>query len=192
MTPPTGRRLVTAIAAVLIGTRVLAASSPGPERQAPGQASPEYMIKAAYLLNFARLIEWPPQAFAAAEAPITVGVVGADPFGQALELTFQGKTVNRRPIAVQRLQWSQDLRRCHILFVSQTDSGRLGELSNRVAGLPVLVVSEATQAAARGATINFRIEDDRVRFDVNVDAAKRAQLTVSSQILRVATIVRDR
>ena len=149
------------------------------------------MIKAAYLLNFARLVEWPRDAFTSVDSPVTIGIVGTDPFGEALEQTVEGKRINNRRIAVQRLQWHQDLRRCQIVFISSSDSARIGELTTRLAGLPVLIVGEARQLAARGATINFTIEDDRVRFEVNVEAARRARLTVSSQILRVAKIVKE-
>jgi hypothetical protein len=190
--PLPGRRLVSAIAIVLVTSTGVTAASPAASAQPiRSDASPEYMIKAAYLLNFARLIEWPRDAFSSVDSPITIGVVGADPFGQALEQTVQGKTINQRRIAVHRLQWNQDVRGCQILFVSSTDSSRISELANRVAGLPVLIVGEASQPAARSATINFTIEDDRVRFEVNVGAAKRARLNVSSQILRVAKIVKE-
>jgi hypothetical protein len=153
--------------------------------------SPEHMIKAAYLLNFARLIEWPRDAFANTDTPMTIGLLGSDPFGQALDLTVEGKKITNRPIAIKRLQWGQDLRQCQIVFLSSGDSHRITELAARLAGLPILIVGETTGLATRGATINFRVEDDRVRFDVNVDAAKRARLTISSQVLRVARIVKE-
>ena len=175
----------------LLSICVIVASPAVSARQAPGPVSPEYMIKAAYLLNFARLVEWPRDAFATADSPVTIGIVGTDPFGEALEQTVEGKRISNRRIAVQRLQWNQDPRRCHIVFISSTDSARIVELTTRLAGLPVLIVGEARQLAERGATINFTIEDDRVRFEVNVEAARRARLTVSSQILRVAKIVKE-
>jgi YfiR/HmsC-like len=185
-------RIWKSIAAMLVGIAVLGASPLAAARQEGSAASPEYMIKAAYLLNFARLIEWPRDAFATADSPVTIGIIGDDPFGSALDLTVEGKRISNRRIAIQRLQWNQDLRRCHILFMSASESLRIGELASRVAGLPILIVGDTSRLATRGATINFTIEDDRVRFEVNVDAARRARLNVSSQILRVAKIVRER
>jgi hypothetical protein len=176
---------------LLMAAGVIVASPAISARQPQRDVSPEYMIKAAYLLNFARLVEWPREAFAKVDSPVTIGIVGSDPFGDALELTVAGKRISNRSISVHRLQWSQDPRRCHIVFISSSDSGRIGELVTRVAGLPILIVGEADHLATRGATINFTIEDDRVRFEVNVDAARRARLNVSSQILRVAKIVRE-
>jgi len=154
--------------------------------------SPEYLIKAAYLLNFAMFIEWPRDAFPTASSPITIGVVGSDPFGQTLDLTVDKRRIDNRRIVVKRLQWGQDFRQCHILFIGSAESARIGELTSRVAGQPVLIVGEATDLAKRGATINFKIEDDKVRFEVNVDAAKRARLTISSKVLRLARIVKER
>jgi hypothetical protein len=183
--------MLKAIAAMLIGVVALTASPAASSTQGRSDASPEYMIKAAYLLNFARLIEWPRDAFATPDSPVTIGIIGDDPFGPALELTMEGKRISKRPIAVRRLQWDQDLRRCHILFMGASESVRIGELASRVAGLPILIVGDASRLATRGATINFTIEDDRVRFEVNVEAARRARLTVSSQILRVAKIVKE-
>jgi len=176
---------------ILMMTGVILGSAVVSARQARADVPPEYMIKAAYLLNFARLVEWPRDAFTSLDSPVTIGIVGNDPFGDALEQTVEGKRINNRRIDVQRLQWNQDLRRCQIVFISSTDSARIGELTTRLAGLPVLIVGEARQLATRGATINFMIEDDRVRFEVNVEAARRARLTVSSQILRVAKIVKE-
>jgi hypothetical protein len=188
----TSGRIVKAIAVLFLMWAGLASSvSFASTALAPSPTSPEYMIKAAYLLNFARLIEWPGDAFATRSSPITIGVLGSDPFGQGLDLTVEGKKISNRQILVKRLQWGQDLRQCQIVFISAADSSRIGELASRVGGLPVLIVSEGTDLAKRGATINFSIEDDRVRFEVNVEAAKRARLNISSQVLRVARIVKD-
>jgi hypothetical protein len=187
-----GRCIVRVLAVLLLmGMAATAPRAGATAAVAPSSASPEYMIKAAYLLNFARLIEWPRDAFDSANSPMTIGVIGADPFGQALELTVEGKKVNNRGVAVKRLQWGQDFRHCQILFISSTDSHRIGEVTSRVGSLPILIVGEADDLARRGATISFKIDDQRVRFDVNVEAAKRARLTISSQVLRVARIVRE-
>lgn len=181
-----GRRAVRRVALLLCACLALG-PWPAPVAAAP---SPEYLIKAAYLYNFALFVEWPADAFAAADAPIVIGVVGADPFDEALDRTIQDKRINRRRIVVRRLQWSQDLRGCHILFVSASEAARASELSSRLNGLPVLVVGETPEFARRGGTINFTIEDNKVRFEVNVDAARRARLNISAKLLNLARIVR--
>jgi hypothetical protein len=154
--------------------------------------TPEYLIKAAYLYNFALFVEWPADAFATIEGPIVIGVLGNDPFDQALDRTIQDKRINNRRLIIRRLQWSQDLRQCHILFVSSSEVARTGELRARLEGSPVLVVGETEDFAHRAGSINFFIESNKVRFEVNVDAARRARLNVSAKLLKLARIVRGR
>ncbi len=154
------------------------------------QPSSEYLIKAAYLYNFALFVEWPSKAFARQDSPIVIGVVGADPFGSALDETVRQKVIRNRSIRVERLQPNQDLSRCHILFVSSSETGRISELAQRLEKRSVLVVGDSSGLAKRGATITFAVQDNRVRLEVNVDAARKSQLTISSKLLSLATIVR--
>jgi hypothetical protein len=149
---------------------------------------PEYLIKAAYLYHFAMFVDWPADAFSSKDSPIVIGIVGNDPFGPAIDDTVRDKRIDGRRLVVRRLDWTQDLRQCHILFLA--DGGRIAEVARRVSGLSVLIVGETQDLASHGAVINFRIEGNRVRFDINVDAAKRSHLTISSQLLNLARIVR--
>ena len=119
-----------------------------------------------------------------------IGVIGADPFDVALERTVRDKRVNNRPVVVRRLQWAQDLRQCHILFVSSSEGTRAGELTARLDGLPILLVGETPDFARRGGTINFAIDDNKVGLEVNVDTARRSRLNISAKLLKVARIVR--
>jgi hypothetical protein len=173
----------TAAIAVLFGLTNLAASV-----SFAGSTPPEYLIKAAYLYHFAMFVDWPADAFPSKNSPIVIGIVGNDPFGPAIDDTVRDKRIDGRPLVVKRLDWSQDLRQCHILFLA--DGGRIADVVRRVGGLSVLIVGETQDLASHGAVINFRIEDNRVRFDINVDAAKRSRLTISSQLLNLARIVR--
>jgi YfiR/HmsC-like len=173
---------------VLIGCACLMfCHAPATIQAAP---TPEYLIKAAYLYNFALFVEWPADAFKAANAPLVIGVVGTDPFDLALERTIQNKRINRRPLVVKHLQWTQDLKRCHILFVSSTESAKAKELATRLEGLPILLVGETPGFARQGGTINFTIKDNTVGFEVNVNAAKRSRLNISAKLLKLARIVR--
>jgi hypothetical protein len=150
---------------------------------------PEYLIKAAYLYHFAMFVDWPADAFSSRNSPIVIGIVGTDPFGPAIDDTVRDKRIDGRPLVVKRLDWTQDLRQCHILFVA--DGGKIGDVVRRVGDLSVLTVGETQDLAKHGAVITFRIEDNRVRFDINVDAAKRSRLTISSKLLSLARIVRN-
>jgi YfiR/HmsC-like len=180
-------------AARLVGVILLSAlvARPASPSAADAAQSPEYLIKAAYLYNFAMFVEWPSDAFARTDSPIVIGVVGSDPFGKALDSTVQNKRINKRPLIVERLHWNQDLKRCHILFVSASETARIAELAERLNGRSVLIVGDTPDLASRGATINFAIEDNRVRFEINVRSARRARLNVSSKLLNLARVVRS-
>lgn len=192
---PSRRRIARTLAAVVL-TCVAALAPPRAAGAAAGAAArapeaDEYELKAAYLLRFAQLVTWPRDAFGSGDGPLTIGVLGPDPFGRALERMVEGRRTHNRRITVKRLQWGQELRGIQILFLSSEDSHRIGELASRLAGLPILVVGDSADLARRGAAISFRIADERVRFDVNLEAARRARLTISSQMLRAAHIVKD-
>lgn len=183
-----GRALAWVLALVLsvaIGGKTAAS---GAGTAAP--QSPEYLIKAAYLYNFAMFVEWPPEAFAASSAPIVIGVVGADPFGVALDQMVQDKRINNRPIVVERFKLGDDVRRCHILFVSPTESARIGDVVQRVGARAVLIVGDESETVSRGGTIAFTVKNDKVGFEINLSAARRARLTISSKLLNLAQAVR--
>ncbi len=152
----------------------------------------EYEIKAAFLFNFAHYVVWPPGSQPAAGAPIVIGVVGDDPFRGALDLIVKGETIDGHPLAVRHFAASADIAKCNMLFISRSESAHLRELLDRLKNHPVLTVSDCDRFAYSGGTIGLVIEEGKVRFQINVDRAKIAQLTISSKLLRPATIVRDK
>lgn len=160
---------------------------------APGQAlSPsEYQVKAFFLYNFVKFVEWPAEAFPSTEAPIIIGIVGEDPFGGVLDETIKSKTINGRPLTIKRLKKGQDLGSCHILFISLSEKGRLGQILENLKGSSVLTVSEIERFAHLGGTIHLFIEENKVRFEINADIAERARLKISSKLLALAKVVRD-
>ena len=151
--------------------------------------SPEYIIKAAYIYNFAMFVEWPVEAFSGEDAPIVIGILGSDPFGSALDATIRNKKVNNKRLVVKRVQTNQECRECHILFINSTESSRIEELAHRLKRAPILLVGETPDFALRGGMINFTIEENKVRCEINVKAAKRAGLTISSKLLSLSRIV---
>ena len=153
--------------------------------------STEYELKAAFLLNFAKFVEWPANVFQNAKAPITVCIFGHDPFGNALDETMRGKQINNRELLARRINEPAGLKDCQLVFVSENEEKRLPEILNRLNGASVLVVGEAGDFAERGGSVQFFLENNRVRFAVNVDAVQRAGLTVSSKLLVLAKIVHD-
>lgn len=151
----------------------------------------EYLIKAGFIYNFAKLVGWPETAFAQANSPIVIGIVGNDPFGAILDRVVDGKTIDGRGFVVKRLKWGKDLKDCNILFVSSSEQAHFDELVQLVKGLPILTIGETPNFPRRGGIINFTLEDSRVRFEVNIDAAKQADLNISSRLLSLARIVQD-
>jgi len=153
--------------------------------------SVEYQVKAAFLYNFARFIEWPPDAFPSEKSPITFCVYGPDPFGNSLDDVIRGKSVNNREFLARRPRDYPELRTCQLVFVSEKEDKHLGEILSSVKGSSVLLVGESQDFAERGGTVQFFLENNKLRFAVNVDAAKRARLQISSKLLALAKIVAD-
>jgi hypothetical protein len=156
--------------------------------------SSEYLIKAGFIYNFAKLVEWPTTAFAQPDSPIVIGILGDDPFGSTLDRIVADKKINGRGFAVKRLKWTRelkDLRDCNILFVSSSEREHLDSVVEAVKWLPVLTIGDTPGFARRGGIMNFTLEDNKIRFEVNVEAAKHADLTISSRLLTLARIVQQ-
>src|SRR3979411_1073961 len=147
--------------------------------------SSEYLVKAGFIYNFAKFVEWPSTAFAEPDSPIVIGVLGTDPFGTIIDKIVQDKKIGTRGFVVKRLKWGTDLKElkeCKILFVGASEKAHMDELVQIVRGLPILTVCETPGFADRGGVIRFVLEDNRVRFEVNVVAARQAGLTISSRL----------
>ena len=156
--------------------------------------SSEYLIKAGFIFNFAKFVEWPATAFAQPDSPIVIGILGMDPFGTIIDQIVQDKKIGARGFVVKRLKWGGDvkeLRDCKILFVSASEKAHIDEVVQIVKGQPILTVGETPGFAERGGIIRFTVEDNRVRFEINVEAAHQAELTISSRLLTLARIVQQ-
>jgi uncharacterized protein DUF4154 len=149
----------------------------------------EYEVKAAYLYNFARFVEWPPAALPAAGQSFVVAVLGVDPFGGALEATLAGKRIMQRDLSVRRVTRVEEAAGAQIVFISASESPRLTRVLTALEGQGVLTVSDMDDFARQGGMIGFRMEQRKVRFDINPQPAARARLKISSQLLRLAQVV---
>jgi hypothetical protein len=150
----------------------------------------EYDVKAAFLYNFARFSEWPPDAFAG-PGRIRLCILGTDPFGNALA-SVAGKPVGTRTLEIARIESSDDARACQIVFIGGGNLAAAIQAVRRLERLPVLTVSETAEFARSGGAIEFLVVDNRVRFAINPAAAQRAGVGLSSQLLRLATVVEER
>ena len=154
--------------------------------------SSEYLIKAGFIYNFAKFVEWPATAFTEAESPIVIGVIGVDPFGSLIDRIVEDKKIGSHGFVVKRFKWGKDLKElkdCKILFISPSERAHIDEILQLVKGLPILTVGETPGFAERGGMIRFTLEDNRVRFEVNVEAARQADLNISSRLLTLAKII---
>ncbi len=156
--------------------------------------SSEYLIKAGFIYNFAKFVEWPAAAFPQPDSPIVIGILGTDPFGNLIDRVIENKKIGARGLVVKRLKWGtalKDLTECKILFVGASEKAHLDDLVQIVKNLPILTVGETPGFAERGGVIRFVLEDNRVRFEINVEAAHQADLTISSRLLTLARIIQQ-
>ena len=173
------RLLAVGIASVLLGPSCLHA-----QRSSPS----EYEVKAAYLYDFGKFVAWP--AKVAASDDFAICVLGQDPFGPTFDATIAGETINGKKVVVNRIAKPQEAVSCRILFISASEESQLKEILAVLDKTSVLTVSDISQFTRHGGMIQFVIDANRVRFEVNVTTAERAGLTLSSQLLKVAINVR--
>lgn len=150
----------------------------------------EYDLKAAFLFNFARFVEWPETAFASTNAPLVIGILGPDPFQGTLDKLVAGERAHGRPIEVVRFARVADVRPVHILFVSRGMAAQLREALQRAANSPTLTVSDIDRFAERGGMIQLFTQENQVRMRIDPEAAKNSNVTISSKLLRLAQLTR--
>jgi hypothetical protein len=173
---------------LLVGLHLIAWASS--QAQAPGWSAQEYQVKAAFLYNFAKFVDWPP-AGPGAKDPLVIVVFGQDPFGPALENTVWGKSINNRPVAVRRASRVEQVMPCHVLFISREERRRTPEVLEAVESAGVLTVSEADGFLDQGGAVQLLTDGNRVRFEINLGAARRSGLNVSSKLLSLARAVKN-
>jgi hypothetical protein len=154
-----------------------------------GQMATEYQVKAAFLFNFAKFVEWRPSSFSDASAPLRICILGRDPFGQGLRDIINEKTVNGRKLELVYTVDLQAARACHILFIASSEKARLKQIVEGLRGTSALTVSDTEGFAEQGGMINFVLDNARVQFKVNRNAADQAGLKISSKLLSVARLV---
>jgi len=148
----------------------------------------EYKVKAAFIYNFARFVDWPDTAFSSADAPFVVAVVGKDPFEGILEQLVAGKQVGARRIVVKHFDSADQIGPCQILFVPMSEDDSLSGIIQKVQNSPVLTIGESEDFDSSGGCFRFFTDDNRMRFEINQDAAEQAGLRVSSKLLKLAKL----
>jgi hypothetical protein len=180
------RRIAAATFAVLsyfASTRAISAQNDGLS---------EYAVKAAFLFHFAQFVEWPAESLKEAGSPLTYCVIGEDPFQGALEQALSGKVIGERPVRVLHIKQDEEIRGCQVLFIGIVDKKRLAADLEKVKGKPVLTVGESEHFAQQGGMIGFCPEASKIRFEINLGAATRANLKISAKLLSLAKTVLGR
>jgi hypothetical protein len=143
-------------------------------------------VKAAFLCGFAEFVDWPSLG---KTDPVTIGILGQDTFGPLLDETVKNRALQTRAIVLRRISTLEEALRCQIVYVSGSEKRKLEESLRVLGRASILTVSDIENFAERGGMIGFRIEEKRVRFSVNTEAADRAGLQISSRLLKLARLV---
>lgn len=154
------------------------------------QVPKEYQVKAALLYNFTKFVEWPPGRFDTEHAPLIIGVFGKNLFGAELQNAVQGRKLGTHDIVVKQLTSTDEAATVHLLFVPTAEDAHTPALLQTLQNQPVLTVGESAAFAKSGGMINFVLEGDKVRFEINGDASAQAGLRISAQLMKLAKTVR--
>ena len=161
----------------------------GPFGSLASPISKEYQIKAVFLFNFSQFIQWP-SASADSHRPFRIGVLGDDPFDGFLDNTVRGEKVSGRPLVIQRYASPKEVKDCQILFISRSESGRLGDILTGLKGRSILTVGDSEGFIKNGGVVRFLTRGNRIHLRISPEAAKRVNLNISSKVLRLAEIAR--
>jgi hypothetical protein len=162
-----------------------------PATLARDEGTAEYPVKLAFLYNFTKFVEWPSESYPDPGAPFAICVVGDDPFSPDMKRELGTRTIGGHPVEVRTLKATDSLSACHVVFVPSTQKDQAARIVSGLKGSSTLTVGETEGFALQGGIINLTIEENKVHFEVNPQAAKRAGLTISSQLLKLATIVQE-
>jgi hypothetical protein len=179
-------RCIAALAAGVILALVMSAHGRAAEIPVAG----EYDIKAAFLVNFAKFVEWPAHGSDMIGTPIVIGVIGTDPFGAKLDTIVRDRRVDDHPITVQRFSSLDGAARCHILFVGAASAAEVAAILPQATARGMLTVGDGPGFTARGGAIEFFVEGQKVRFAINLEVTSAAGLKISSHLAQLATTPR--
>ena len=169
-----------AVALALLGT---------PDASAQTVRASASEVQAVFLFNFAQFVDWPTDAFPDPHTPLVIGILGKDPFGSFLDETVRGETVRGRPFRTDRYRRVEEIKDCHILFISRSEAKRLDAILAALEDRPILTVTNGDDFDRPGGIIRFILDESRIRLSIDLEAAQAARLTFSSKLLRSAEIV---
>ena len=174
------RKLILITALLLLGDIGLLAQQP---------SSREPQVKAVFLFNFTQFIDWPAKTFAEPGSPMIIGILGDDPFGSYLEQAILNEKINNHPLVIQHYKTVDEVKKCQILFINISNKEQLDQVFKSLEGRSILTVGDSRNFIRQGGMVRFFTENDKIKFQINAEAAKAAGLTISSKLLRLAEIV---
>jgi hypothetical protein len=151
----------------------------------------EYQVKALFLCNFVKYVTWPAEAMPGAANSIVIGVLGEDNFDDSLKNAVEGKNFNGREIVIKHFSTDDDLNGCAVLFISSSESSRLSEILSKTGTLPILTVGEDESFLQKGGIINFMLKEGKIHLEINLNAAQKVKIQISSKLLSVADVVKE-
>jgi hypothetical protein len=160
-----------------------------PQHARPQSVTGEYQVKAAFLFHFAQFVDWPPGVLNNSDASLILCVFDDEPRRQEFQSTIEGKAIGARVFHVRLITQSQEIQGCNILFLSRDEARRQTAILRSLRGMPVLTVGETDDFLSNGGMIRFHLDEDRIRFDINLDGAESSHLKISSRLLLLATSV---
>jgi YfiR/HmsC-like len=173
-------------AIIIIAIQLVASGSVLSQKKPPTN---EDEVKAVFLFNFAQFVEWPPEVFHALDSPVVIGILGRDPFGVYLEKTIEDEVVNGHPLVVERYSSVKQIQNCHILFINPGRTVKIESVLRALKDRNILTVSDADDFTNRGGMIRFINEDNKIKLEINLNAVKAANISISSKLLQLSEIV---
>ena len=150
----------------------------------------EHQVKAAFLVNFTRYVDWPAASFSKSNSPVIICILGQDRFGN--DLRTLGKSIEGRELVVRKVETAEQCSDCHILFICQSEKARLADVLQKLKGRPVLTVGDTEGFVPAGGMINFKTKAERVRVEINRVTVGKAGLKISSKLLQIADVVGEK
>ena len=178
------------ILTIMFMLMVVTAGHGTPSVSAESRMPSEYQVKAAFLYNFAKFVEWPETALSSSMAPLNICILGKNPFNASLD-DIRGKTVSGRPLSIRINPDIEKLDQCHILFICASEKNQLSNIIQRLNNASVLTVADMEGFTSAGGMINLVMQDNKVSFDINLKSARLAGLKISSRLLKLANTVRE-
>jgi hypothetical protein len=166
-----------------VGALILAYVRNGNPAALLRETAPEYSVKAAYLYHFVQYVTWPPESFDSRDSPVVIGILGKDPFGDVIDRVFAGRSAMGRRIEVRRVALEEASARCQVVFISRQDRALLTDWLRTLRDKPILSVTESPEALSAGAAINFVMEGNRLRYEINLAIVEESRLDIATPML---------